>query len=248
MGNKRLSDCRKVLWLIGLCLIALTQVGCKQTPKSQFDRDYDSASGLAGQMLEESLTKQIGRCWKPPAKVRNKTKPYRITLKLRFSPNGTLSSPPIALPTHSGKLFKQTAQSAVEAVERCAPYELPRGARFPSSVILALNAGGAEPPIVVPRKRITDRRLGLEEQIVRCWNPPAGGTGTRGTKVRVKALFKPDGTIRSTPKILNKGDDALFPVAAESVQRAILRCAPYDLPTNFPGELILTFDTGEMFG
>ena len=66
-----------------------------------------------------------------------------------------------------------------------------------------------------------------------CWNIPAGAKGAEGLTVTVKFILSPDGKLAGVPKIvdnrrMNLPGQEYFRTAAESVLRAVRKCAPYD--------------------
>lgn len=66
-----------------------------------------------------------------------------------------------------------------------------------------------------------------------CWNIPAGAKGAEGLLVTVLIRLSPDGELIGAPKIVDSGRMNLpgqeyYRTAAESVLRAVRKCAPYD--------------------
>ena len=66
-----------------------------------------------------------------------------------------------------------------------------------------------------------------------CWNIPAGAKGAEGLLVKVHIRLSPDGQLVGAPKIIdggrmNKPGQEYYRTAAESVLRAVRKCAPYD--------------------
>lgn len=91
----------------------------------------------------------------------------------------------------------------------------------------------------------------LRSQIARCWNPPIGAAGADDLNVRVKVSLTPGGDVDLAPQVLNSSGNPSFNVAAESARRAVLRCAPYSLPTakyEAWKEVIINFDPRELLG
>lgn len=91
----------------------------------------------------------------------------------------------------------------------------------------------------------------LRGQIQRCWNVPAGALEAENLKVSVQFQLGRSGELESNPEIISgAGGDAVKRAAAESARRAILQCAPYDLPAEKYeawAEVIVHFDPSEMF-
>lgn len=66
-----------------------------------------------------------------------------------------------------------------------------------------------------------------------CWNIPAGAKGAEGLLVTVVIRLSPDGKLMGSPKVVDGGRMNLpgqehYRTAAESVLRAVRKCAPYD--------------------
>jgi colicin import membrane protein len=94
----------------------------------------------------------------------------------------------------------------------------------------------------------------LKGQIKRCWNVPAGALEAENLKIVVGVKLTLAGEVEGSPEIVNGGSAAgIERVAAESARRAILQCAPYNLPADkYDGadgwnELEVTFDPSDMF-
>ncbi|TIP78587.1 MAG: hypothetical protein E5X63_37080, partial [Mesorhizobium sp.] len=95
---------------------------------------------------------------------------------------------------------------------------------------------------------------GLREQIRRCWNVPTGMLDGESLKVSIKMKLTQSGEIDGTPEVVTGGGSSMIErVATEAARRAVLRCAPYNLPTaKFDGELgwnevKVNFDPSEMY-
>ncbi|MGE0502134.1 MAG: TonB family protein [Rhizobiaceae bacterium] len=76
---------------------------------------------------------------------------------------------------------------------------------------------------------LTDAELAaFREQVQRCWNIPAGG---ETQTVSVQFDLARDGTVIGKPVIIaGGGTSGLQKAAAEAARRAVMRCAPYNLP------------------
>jgi len=66
-----------------------------------------------------------------------------------------------------------------------------------------------------------------------CWNVPAGAKGAAGLQVTIHIRLSPDGKLIGAPKVtdsrrMDMPGQEFFRTAAESAQRAVLKCAPYD--------------------
>ena len=91
----------------------------------------------------------------------------------------------------------------------------------------------------------------LRGQIQRCWNVPAGAADAQELKVSVQFRLDPSGALDGAPRIVSGGDaGGIARTAAESARRAVIRCAPYTLPSDKYdawSEVIVHFDPRDMF-
>ena len=91
----------------------------------------------------------------------------------------------------------------------------------------------------------------LRVQIQRGWNVPSGALDAEGLKVSVQFKLDPSGAIEGSPDIISGGGSAgVERAAAESARRAVLQCAPYNLPADKYdawADVIVHFDPSEMF-
>jgi outer membrane biosynthesis protein TonB len=94
----------------------------------------------------------------------------------------------------------------------------------------------------------------LRGQIQRCWNPPVGLADASGLKISVKMKLSLAGELEADPDIVAGGGGAgIERIAAEAARRAVIRCAPYNLPSekydggNGWNEVLVNFDPSEMF-
>lgn len=91
----------------------------------------------------------------------------------------------------------------------------------------------------------------LRGAISKCWNVPAGAADAPGLVVTVKMKLAEDGSIQDMPVVTSGGGaDGVARAAAESAKRAVMRCAPYNLPADKYeswSEVIVNFDPSEMF-
>ena len=91
----------------------------------------------------------------------------------------------------------------------------------------------------------------LRGQIQRCWNVPAGALEAENLRVSVKFSLDRSGAISVTPQIVSGGGAAgVERAAAESARRAVLQCAPYNLPAEKYeawADVIVNFDPKDMF-
>lgn len=91
----------------------------------------------------------------------------------------------------------------------------------------------------------------LRGQIQRCWNIPAGAMDAQNLRVSIQVRLDPSGAVEGAPQIISGGEGAgIERAAAESARRAILQCAPYNLPSEKYeawADVIVNFDPSEMF-
>jgi colicin import membrane protein len=91
----------------------------------------------------------------------------------------------------------------------------------------------------------------LRGQIQQCWNVPAGALEAENLKVSVQFKLDRGGALEGNPEIVAGGNGgSVERAAAESARRAILQCAPYDLPGEKYeawADVIVHFDPSDMF-
>lgn len=105
------------------------------------------------------------------------------------------------------------------------------------------NTGGA---------KLTQSEMdALRGAISKCWNVPAGVADAPGLVVTVRMHLTESGEIKGAPQVTSGGGDSgVGRAAAESAKRAVLRCAPYNLPRDKYdswSEVIVNFDPSNMF-
>ena len=67
----------------------------------------------------------------------------------------------------------------------------------------------------------------------RCWNVPAGALDAENLKVSIKFKLDRAGELEGSPEIIEGGGaSGIERAAAESARRAVLQCAPYNLPAD----------------
>jgi outer membrane biosynthesis protein TonB len=91
----------------------------------------------------------------------------------------------------------------------------------------------------------------LRGQIQKCWQVPAGAADAENLRVSVKFRLTPAGEIEGRPEIVEGGGSAgIERAAAESARRAVMRCAPYNLPAEKYetwADVTVNFDPTDMF-
>lgn len=72
---------------------------------------------------------------------------------------------------------------------------------------------------------------GLKAQITRCWNVTPGTFDGDSQKVTIRMKLTQDGQIDGAPEVVSGGDGSpASRIVSEGARRAVLRCAPYNLP------------------
>lgn len=90
----------------------------------------------------------------------------------------------------------------------------------------------------------------IRAQIAPCWNPPIGGADVQGMTAVLKIRLNRDGSVAAPPEFVSQtgataGNQAYARAFVETARRAVLRCAPLDLPDDlYPHwrEFELNFD------
>ena len=94
-------------------------------------------------------------------------------------------------------------------------------------------------------------RDAIRDQIERCWIVPDEARTVENPAVDIRVRFNLDGTLQTDPLIVrnDRVTDPLYRKLAEAARRAVLRCAPYKLPSNqfADREIVLHFDPRAMF-
>jgi len=91
----------------------------------------------------------------------------------------------------------------------------------------------------------------LRMQVSRCWSPPVGVRGASDLAVRLRLALNADGTLSRPPEVLTTGSGLAFLAAADSARRAVLRCQPYELPSDKYEawrDINMNFDPRQMLG
>lgn len=90
----------------------------------------------------------------------------------------------------------------------------------------------------------------IRAQIAPCWNPPIGGADVQGMTAVLRIKLNRDGSVAAAPEFVSQsgataGNQAYARAFVETAKRAVLRCAPLQLPDAlFPywKEFELNFD------
>ena len=76
----------------------------------------------------------------------------------------------------------------------------------------------------------------FQQQVERCWKKPFGGIESQNPEAAFSIKLKRDGTLEAMPIPQGTPATPYLRVYQESALRAILECAPYNLPAAFFGE------------
>ncbi len=91
----------------------------------------------------------------------------------------------------------------------------------------------------------------LRGMIEKCWSPPTGINDAGALKITIKMSLNEAGEVDGQPKVVaGGGASGIERAAAEAARRAVLKCAPYNLPAekyDAWSEVIVNFDPSEMF-
>ena len=90
----------------------------------------------------------------------------------------------------------------------------------------------------------------IRAQIAPCWNPPIGGADVAGMTAVLRIRLNRDGTVSTPPEFVSQtgasaGNQAYARAFVETARRAVLRCAPLELPDDLYSywrEFELNFD------
>lgn len=69
----------------------------------------------------------------------------------------------------------------------------------------------------------------LRRKVEQCWNVLPGVGNSERVVVELRVLFREDGTLASTPKVLNPQNVPGFQAVADSAIRAVIQCQPYKM-------------------
>lgn len=116
---------------------------------------------------------------------------------------------------------------------------------FAKSIESALPKGARISP-----RQIATLEQAIRSQIAPCWNPPMGGADVAEMTVVLHISLNRDGSIAAPPKFISQtgrtpGNQAYARAFVETAKRAVLRCAPLNLPADLYAhwrEFELNFD------
>lgn len=95
----------------------------------------------------------------------------------------------------------------------------------------------------------------LQREISQCWSPPVGASQAENLDVYIDIYLRRDGSLAQPPQIENRADPGANPrlaAAQDAANRAIIQCAPYDLPADqydvWKQGFRLNFNPSQMIG
>ncbi|MBV9589853.1 MAG: cell envelope integrity protein TolA [Hyphomicrobiales bacterium] len=104
------------------------------------------------------------------------------------------------------------------------------GAQLQKTASLGTQTGNA--PKLSPSMR--DALAGLlKDQVQKCFDIPPGLDETQIQQAQVRVVFKEDGSLAERPQVASSSSDPGVRAVAGALQRAIMRCAPYQIPAQF---------------
>ncbi len=90
----------------------------------------------------------------------------------------------------------------------------------------------------------------LRAQVSECWSPPAGAVDAGELRIRLQFRMDRSGNVVGQPEILAGPPGSFGYAASRAAVRAVMRCAPYQLPADkydLWKDTILNFDPSDMF-
>ncbi len=91
----------------------------------------------------------------------------------------------------------------------------------------------------------------LRAQVQRCWNPPVGAADAENMVVSIRIRLTPTGALESDPQVVAGGGSSIAErAAADAARRAVLRCAPFNAPSDKYeawSDVQFNFDPRDMF-
>ncbi len=93
----------------------------------------------------------------------------------------------------------------------------------------------------------------VRRQVRACWNFDAGARDPASLVVDVRVFLNPDGSLSSSPEVLDRTryfSDPFFRNAAERAERALFDCQPFNLPSDsyrLWSSLLIRFNPAEAF-
>ncbi len=86
-----------------------------------------AAAGKISMAAMVAMREKIDSCWSIPAgAVSGETILFQAKILVRLKPDGSLAEKPTVREPHKGQAFRLYAESAIRAIEKCAPYTMLR--------------------------------------------------------------------------------------------------------------------------
>lgn len=113
---------------------------------------------------------------------------------------------------------------------------LPEGPRQPRALNAARD-GKASADAPISAIQMATLQQAIRGQIAPCWNPPVGGADVADMTVVLTIRLNRDGSVAGTPQLVSQtgatdGNSAYARAFVEAARRAVLRCAPLQLPAD----------------
>jgi hypothetical protein len=135
--------------------------------------------------------------------------------------------------------------SLIDRVQPSAPAPSADSSAFAKSVQQAIPRTGRASP-----RAVATLEQAIRAQIAPCWNPPVGGADVEGMTAVLRIRLNRDGSVAAAPEFVSQtgataGNAAYARAFVETARRAVLRCAPLQLPADlfsYWREFELNFD------
>ncbi len=171
-----------------------------------------------------------------PAKVEPKPKPEPPKAEPKPKTEPAKPKPEAAAAAKKKAPEKLDAQELSTLIDK----SLPKAKRKPldtsdlaSSIEKALPKGAK-----LDARATATLEQAIRAQVAPCWNPPIGGEDARKMTVVLSIQLDKTGRVVGTPEVVSQtgvtpGNQAYARAFADSARRAVLRCAPLQLPAEY---------------
>lgn len=176
-----------------------------------------------------------------PAKAKPKPEPAKAEPKPKAEP--AKPAPEAAAAAKKKAAERLDAQELSTLIDK----SLPKATRkplntsdFAKSIEKALPQGAK-----LDARATATLEQAIRAQIAPCWNPPLGGEGVGKMTVVLSIQLDRSGRVVGTPEVVSQtgvtpGNQTYARAFADSARRAVLRCAPLELPAEY-------FDAWKLF-
>lgn len=226
------------------------KAGLKKVPKKKEKTKQDEKAPVA-KVLEPKKPKKKKKKVTPKRQVEVKAKPDPAKPEIK-SREKTKPKKKIAKPKPKPKPKKKVVKKKKFNEDKIAAL-LNKVPDRPNSASKLPDLPGAKKVKGDPRGKALTMSISeidaFRRQVSQCWNPPVGGLGAEDLLVKVRLLLSKDGSLKSAPKVINRGSSPFFRAAADSATRAISQCQPYKLPAKkykLWRDMIINFDPRHM--